>query len=129
MTDKLQNSAYMDFIQEIIKERGQWNPPTDYWEGHHIIPKSLGGKGHSRSKHSNIVFLTAAEHFIVHKMLTELFPENKQLAYAFWAMCTVSNSADFATAEDYEAARLIRSETIGDSVRNKLIKFYSYCLL
>lgn len=121
MLDKLQNSEYMTFIQKIINDRGNWNPPTKYWEGHHILPKCLGGKGYSRSKHPNIIFLTAAEHFTAHKLLVELFPENEKLAYAFWAMCTVSNTATNATAEDYQTARMIRSKTIGNKARIKLI--------
>lgn len=121
MLDKLQNSEYMTFIQKIINDRGNWNPPTKYWEGHHILPKCLGGKGYSRSKHPNIIFLTAAEHFTAHKLLVELFPENEKLAYAFWAMCTVSNTATNATAEDYQTARMIRSKTIGNKARVKLI--------
>lgn len=121
MLDKLQNSEYMTFIQKIINDRGNWNPPTKYWEGHHILPKCLGGKGYSRSKHPNIIFLTAAEHFTAHKLLVELFPENEKLAYAFWAMCTVSNASSNATAEDYQTARMIRSKTIGNKARVKLI--------
>ena len=121
MLDKLQNSKYMTFIQKIIDERGNWNPPTKYWEGHHILPKCLGGKGYSRSKHPNIIFLTAAEHFTAHKLLVELFPENEKLAYAFWAMCTVSSTATNATVEDYQTARILRSKTIGNKARVKLI--------
>lgn len=114
-------SNYYEFIQNIIKTRGQWNPPMQYWEGHHIIPKCLGGLGHARQKHSNIIRLTAAEHFIAHKLLVELFPDNAKLVYAFWAMCTVSNSAKIATAEEYQAAREARSKTIGSAVQDKLI--------
>jgi hypothetical protein len=51
----------------------------------------------------------------------ELFPDNKKLAYAFWAMCTCSYAASIATAEEYEAARIARSETIGKDVQAKLI--------
>ena len=96
----LLNSDYYQFIQNIIKTRGQWEPPSGYWEGHHIVPKCLGGLGHARQKHPNIVRLTAAEHFIVHKLLAELFPDNPKLVYAFWAMCTVSNAAPIATPEE-----------------------------
>ena len=117
----LLESKYHEFIQEIIKSRGQWAPPSKYWEGHHIIPKCLGGLGNARQKHSNIVRLTAAEHFTAHKFLVELFPDNKKLAYAFWAMCTCSNAATIATAEEYELARITRSKTIGKDVQAKLI--------
>lgn len=118
---QIEASEYFNFIQKIIKARGQWSPPTVYWEGHHIIPKCLGGEGHARSKHENIIRLTAAEHFTAHKLLIELFPDNPKLAYAFWAMCTVSNSATISTPEDYQFAREARSKTIGKAARAKLI--------
>lgn len=118
---KLANSTYNDFIQNIITTRGQWNSPTDYWEGHHIIPKCLGGLGHSKQKHPNIIRLTAAEHFTAHKLLAELFPDKPKLTYAFWAMCTVSKSASITTAEEYQTAREARSRTIGSAVQTKLI--------
>lgn len=119
----LTESEYYTFIQDIIKARGQWNPPSEYWEGHHIIPKCLGGLGHARQKHSNIIRLTAAEHFTAHRLLAELFPENSKLVYAFWAMCTVSKTATIATAEEYQLARESRSKTIGAAVQTKLIGF------
>lgn len=118
---QIKDSEYFKFIQEIINARGQWSPPTVYWEGHHIIPKCLGGEGHARSRHENIIRLTAAEHFKAHKLLIELFPDNSKLAYAFWAMCTVSKAAIISTSEEYEQARLARSKTIGKAAQVKLI--------
>lgn len=115
------DSKYYTFIQNIIKTRGQWNPPSNYWEGHHILPKCLGGLGHARQKHNNIIRLTAAEHFTAHKLLAELFPDIPKLVYAFWAMCTVSKTATIATAEEYQLARESRSKTIGTAVQTKLI--------
>lgn len=114
-------NKYDEFIQNIISERGQWNPPTKYWEGHHILPKCLGGKGRSTSKHLNIIWLTAQEHFIAHKLLVECYPNVEKLSYAFWAMCTVSAAHTIASPEEYEQARLIRSTTLGKTLRTKLI--------
>ena len=114
-------SEYYKFISNIINSRGQWNIPSKYWEGHHIIPKCLGGLGNARHKHENIIRLTAAEHFTAHKLLATLFPNNPKLVYAFWAMCTLSNGSSIATAEEYEAARILRSKTIGKDVQAKLI--------
>ena len=115
------DSKYYTFIQNIIKTRGQWNPPSNYWEGHHILPKCLGGLGHARQKHPNIIRLSAAEHFTAHKLLAELFPDNPKLVYAFWAMCTVSKTSTIATAEEYQLVREARSRTIGAAVQSKLI--------
>lgn len=60
-----------------------------YYEGHHVIPKCLGGAGKTSQwkTHSNIVLLTAREHFICHWLLVRIYPENTSLRYAFWMMC------------------------------------------
>lgn len=54
-----------------------------YYEKHHIIPKCLGGTNDKE----NLVLLTAREHFLCHWILARIHPNNKELAYAFWAMC------------------------------------------
>jgi len=54
-----------------------------YFEKHHIIPKCVGGSNHK----DNLVLLTAREHFICHRLLTHLYPDNNKLKFAFWAMC------------------------------------------
>ena len=50
-----------------------------YTEKHHIVPKCLGG---SNDK-SNIVKLTAREHFLCHWLLYRAYPNNRKLAIAF----------------------------------------------
>lgn len=121
ISTEITTSEYYKFISHIINSRGQWNAPSIYWEGHHIIPKCLGGSGNTRQKHENIIRLTAAEHFMAHKLLVALFPDNSKLIYAFWAMCTLSDGSSIATAEEYEAAKILRNKTIGKDVQAKLI--------
>lgn len=58
-----------------------------YFESHHIIPKSLGGT----NKSDNLVLLTAREHFIAHKLLCKIYPNNDKLKYALWAMMNLNN--------------------------------------
>jgi hypothetical protein len=60
-----------------------------YKEKHHILPKSLGGN----NKRSNLVELTAREHFIVHMLLCK-FTEgkvNNKMVFAFSAMSFIKN--------------------------------------
>lgn len=58
-----------------------------YYEGHHIIPRCLGGEGkHGDYKHKNIALLTAKEHYIVHLLLCEIYPKSDKLKYALFAM-------------------------------------------
>lgn len=99
--------TYDSFIQSIIGSRGQWNIPTNtYWEGHHIKPRCLGGKGTTKAKHPNIIRLTAKEHFIAHKLLADEHPTNLNLQWAYWAMCVGLSSTgkrDFIVgAEEFE---------------------------
>jgi hypothetical protein len=71
----------------------------EYFEGHHIVPRCLGGTGYSnawtnlnkRYRNTNIVGLTAREHFICHWLLIRIYPENYKLAHAFFAMCNQKN--------------------------------------
>jgi hypothetical protein len=55
-----------DFAKHRITE--------DYTEKHHILPKSLGGS----DKITNLVYLTAREHFICHWLLTKIYPEGEE---------------------------------------------------
>jgi hypothetical protein len=60
----------------------------EYFEGHHIIPRCLGGTGKSNSiRHDNIAILTAREHFLAHWLLHRIYPNNSKIAHAFWQMC------------------------------------------
>jgi len=81
------NISYNDFIQAIINGRGQWNISNDdYWEGHHIIPKCLGGEGSQRAKHPNIIWLKPEEHLIAHYLLAKENPNNYSLGFALHTM-------------------------------------------
>lgn len=76
--------SYAEFIDSIIEERGQWGLDNNF-EGHHIIPKCLGGTGTTKAKHPNIIRLTPQEHFIAHKLLALENPKNRSLVAA-WEM-------------------------------------------
>ena len=58
------------------------NRNDGYVERHHIIPKCLGG---DNSK-DNLVFLTAREHYLCHKLLFEIHPNNSSLYFAYHKM-------------------------------------------
>lgn len=79
-------SSYDTFISNIIKERGQWGITNEYFEGHHILPRCLGGEGQTKDKHPNIIRLYPEEHYLAHKLLIEKYPDVKQLKFAFYMM-------------------------------------------
>jgi uncharacterized protein YlaI len=58
----------------------------EYFELHHIIPKSLGGS----NKKSNLVLLTAKEHFIAHLLLFKMHTgkDKAKMANALFKMCS-----------------------------------------
>lgn len=124
-----ESMTYKEFIKNIIDARGQWNiPEGEYWEGHHIIPKCLGGEGRTEQKHTNIIRLYAHEHFIAHKLLAKENPNNKSLVYA-WSMMAFpkgKTKREFEiTPEEYEEIRILQSKIqlgshITDEVKKKL---------
>jgi len=77
---------YKKIYNEII-ERGKNRKLNGYKENHHIIPKCVGGRNHKE----NIVELTAKEHFICHKLLTEIYPKENKLHYAVRMMANMKN--------------------------------------
>lgn len=76
-------------IYDSIINRAKNRKLDEYCENHHIIPKSIGGSDNKE----NIVRLKYREHFLVHKLLVEIYPDSKELKYAIWMMCiTTLNS-------------------------------------
>ncbi len=71
-----------------IIARGEDRDLIGHYERHHILPKCIGGSNES----SNIVKLTAREHFICHRLLVRMHPNNAKIKYAAWAMCHQRNS-------------------------------------
>ena len=80
----------MDYkkIHDNLIERAKNRKLDGYVEKHHIIPKCMNGT----NEPNNLVKLTAREHFLVHWLLHEMYPENSDLRYAFWSMCRNSDN-------------------------------------
>lgn len=76
-------------IYDDICKRGQERilPEGTYVEKHHIVPKCLGGG----NEKSNITPLTAREHFLVHYILTRIYPNNSKIWNACFKMCHSGN--------------------------------------
>lgn len=81
-------------------------------EKHHIIPKCMGGTNDV----ANIVKLTPKEHFIIHKLLCEIYPDNIKLHYALWRMMnpqTKNHKRSYnISANEYNRRRAIHREEI-----------------
>ena len=61
------NNKYGIYYTVLIEKANKQNrsKKLDYYESHHIIPKSLGGS----NDHNNLVLLTPREHYIAHLLL------------------------------------------------------------
>lgn len=71
----LQNkySRWYFFIVQRAKSQERKKTKTNYFEKHHIVPKSLGGKNDS----VNLVLLSSKEHLICHLLLCHMCEESK----------------------------------------------------
>lgn len=81
-----------------------------YCEVHHIIPKCLGGE----DNHSNLVVLTAREHYIAHWLLTKIHPMNYKVHFAFSLMdgsLSPRGSRNF-TSVQYERCKKVRGKAM-----------------
>jgi len=111
---------YDDFMRDrLVKkpERLILKKDGNYFEGHHIIPKSKGGTGtSSRPKNNpNIVLLTAREHFLAHQLLWRIY-RDRSSALAFHKMMSINKNQNRITStKGYEEARLaFRLTNIGN---------------
>lgn len=97
---------YYKKIYESLISKRQLSPYKEgYYEKHHIIPRSMGGKDTA----DNIVYLTAREHFIAHLLLSKMFPEG---------------SINWVKMQ--KALILMFSESISQ-IRYTPSKWYAYC--
>lgn len=79
---------YTKIYNQLIEAAQNRVTPTCYTEKHHAIPRCMGGSDDK----SNLVVLTAKEHYMAHRLLELMYPESKKLKFAVWAMCSMSNS-------------------------------------
>ena len=75
------NKLYEDLVLKARSENRKRSDLEEY-EEHHIIPVCMNGSDDK----INLVLFTLKEHFIAHKLLVEIYPENIKLFYALTAM-------------------------------------------
>jgi len=103
---------YSDIIEnarlESRKKLKRDNKNYVYYERHHILPRALDGG----DKKENLVLLTGKEHFICHKLLFEIFPEEKSMSSAFFIMVFSKkrNRGYKIGAREYERIKKLFSE-------------------
>lgn len=104
----IKNKYYKIYI--AIIERAKNRTIDEYCEKHHIIPKALGGS----NDRSNLVHLTAREHFICHRLLIKITQGKDKEAMCFAAnRMTTSRNADYnITSYAYQSIRKQFAETL-----------------
>ena len=103
-----------------LRNKGNGN----YYEEHHIKPKSLFPE-ESKIK-SNLVLLTAEEHFVCHQYLTHIFPGSK-MAFALHSFVSRPNADYKITKEEYarikrDYARRMSEMQIGKKVSEETVQ-------
>ena len=91
---------HYDKLIETRKLLSRKKKDGNYYELHHIIPTSMGGK----NDNENTILLTAREHFLAHWLLWRIH-RNKEMACAFRYMviCGKFTTSARAYAESVEA--------------------------
>ena len=109
---------YEQIYSQLIN-RARTRTLIGYKERHHIIPRCIGGSDES----SNLVELTAREHFIAHKLLCEIYPSIKGIQLAFWAMVVYKSKKNQRTYKisnrEYESLRLSVIDIIRETQLNR----------
>ena len=95
---------YLSIIFKAKSEKRQKGQGV-YYEAHHILPKSLFPKWKQRK--SNIVLLTAKEHYFCHELLTKIYP-GRSMNYALWFLS--NSSYHKVSSKQYERAKLLNYE-------------------
>lgn len=89
-------------IISYAKSQNRYKGDGNYYERHHILPKSLFPLWKNRK--SNLVLLTAREHFFCHQLLYKIFPGMK-MAYALKAFTSRPNTDYKISSREYERIR------------------------
>lgn len=85
---------------DLLIERARTRTLDGYKEMHHIVPKCMGGTDDK----SNLVALTAEEHFLAHQLLAKEY-RTKELCFAVICMSLMKN--------EYTAAGRSKNKTYG----------------
>jgi len=114
---------YLKVYCKLIRkaEKRNWNKKNSlcYVEGHHTFPVSIFGQ--DKKKNKRIVFLTAKEHYISHKLLVKIFQKRcgvnhwktEKMRLAFWCMNNrYFNEDRYFNSKDYEKFKVEWSKTI-----------------
>lgn len=95
----------------------------DYYESHHITPKCVGG---TDSK-DNLVLLTPKEHYIIHHLLTKIYPDEaglkvaySRIVYRYGYQKTLRMTARMYERAKAEHAKVMSDRTVTCETRRRM---------
>lgn len=112
---------YLKIYNNLIEKAKNRVILNGYKEKHHIIPKYINGD----NSQSNLINLTAKEHYIAHHLLIKIYPENSSLFFAFNAMVgwksnnTIKRYKPKLSAKEYEFLKIKRSKLISEKMKGR----------
>lgn len=98
----------------------------NYFEKHHIIPRSLNGT----NSQENIALLTAREHFLCHALLVRIYKsgtvEHNKMLFAFWKMKADPQGKNrrYINSRLYEKYRIEYSKLVSENQSGKFNSNY-----
>lgn len=93
---------------------------NEYYEVHHIIPRSMGGS----NEKENLIHLTAREHYIAHRLLYKIY-NNSKMAAAWFFMCNGDiKGRKTYSSRHYERAREAHSKHMKLTMKGAGNNFY-----
>lgn len=102
MLENRYSKIYERFITKCRLRKGI---KGDFYEVHHIVPKSIGGN----NDRTNLIKLTPREHFFAHLLLSKMYDGESQIkmAHALRMMSGISRAKKRITSKSYELAKNI----------------------
>ena len=103
-----------------LRKKGNGN----YYEAHHILPKSLFPLWKNRQ--SNYVLLTAREHFFCHQLLEKIYPNSNMFLALWWLANDDQNKYIIKGSKEYEKIKKEVSEKLKKAYKGKHLNKVSF---
>jgi hypothetical protein len=101
---------YLTIISSIKKQNRKKGNGI-YYEKHHILPVSLFPNW--KNRHTNMVLLTAREHYLCHYLLWKIY-QNEKMLYAFFIMNSCNKSI-ILNSKMYEKLKIEYSKNVSEN--------------
>lgn len=88
-----------------------------YYERHHVVPRCLGGS----NDRTNLVYLTAEEHWLAHLLLVKIYPGNAKLVFACKAMSMTGGNTSRITNKMFGWIRREYSDATSKRQKGRLV--------